>query len=300
MDATDGFLPFDNAKAATCEHSSATELPPRVEDVIDLFNRFRYELANMPLECWGQPTTRSKILDELSDSELFRFADLWHNVKPSRRDGTDADSTEARFEERRWKNFYYDWMQPNLRERWAHRYGLVETRGYITWKRLFGKTNIRTCWDESVDYPPCCDHTTLWRAPIKRGANPHFAEVFVTQPYEYNLDKMVAFAKNAGLQFWISEWPAWHSPRGVFFIEWANPNSHFAVQRATQEADLRMRTIHAWKGEELLPGPGSVFTLKHPAAIKRSRDNLDVNSLMWAELTRMIQLHEEGVAREAH
>jgi hypothetical protein len=56
---------------------------------------------------------------------------------------------------------------------------------------------------------------------------------------------MVAFAKKHFLWFWISERPAWHCPRGVFFIEWARPESQFTMQRGTPEADLRMRTIHA-------------------------------------------------------
>jgi hypothetical protein len=44
---------------------------------------------------------------------------------------------------------------------------------------------------------------------------------------------MVAFAKEQALWFWISERPAWHFPRGVFFIEWANPESQFTALRAT-------------------------------------------------------------------
>jgi hypothetical protein len=297
MDATDGFPLFDNAKAASCERANATGLPTRVEDVIDLYSRFRYELANMPLECWGRSTTKSKILDELSDTELFRFADLWHDVKLPRPDGTDADSTEGRLQERRWKNFFYDWMQPNLRERWARLYELVSTSRGISYRRLFGKPASNTIFVSPEDYPPCCDHTTLWR---RKETPSCFAEVFVTQPYWYDLDKMVAFAEEQGLWFWISERPAWHFPRGVFFIEWARPESQFAIQRGTPEADMSMRTIHAWKGKELLPGRGTVFTLKHPVAIKRSRDNLDINSLMWAELTRMIQLHDEDAAGAAH
>jgi hypothetical protein len=53
-----------------------------------------------------------------------------------------------------------------------------------------------------------------------------------------------------------------------------------------------MRTIHSWKGGELLPGPGTVFTLKHRATIEDWRDRLDVNSLTRAELTRLIRLND--------
>jgi hypothetical protein len=79
------------------------------------------------------------------------------------------------------------------------------------------------------------------------------------------------FAQEQGLWFWISERPAWHFPRGVFFIEWANPGSQFASLRATMEADAWMRTIHAWKGEVLLPGPGAVFAVKHRGTVERWR-----------------------------
>jgi hypothetical protein len=137
----------------------------------------------------------------------------------------------------------------------------------------------------------------MWR---RKGQPSRFSEVFVTQPYFYDLDEMVAFAQEQGLWFWISERPAWHFPRGVFFIEWANPASQFASLRATMEADAWMRTIHAWKGEVLLPGPGTVFALTHPVAVKRWRDGLDVNSLTRAELSRLIRLNDEGIARITH
>jgi hypothetical protein len=72
----------------------------------------------------------------------------------------------------------------------------------------------------------------LWR---RKGQPPRFAEVLATQPYTYRLDDMVAFAKEQGLWFWISERPPWHYPEGVFFIEWANPGSPFASLRATPQ-----------------------------------------------------------------
>jgi hypothetical protein len=175
------------------------------------------------------------------------------------------------------------------------RYQLVQAGGYLSYRRLFGKHARVGYLDRrhEDDYPPCCDHTTLWR---RKGTPPRFAEVFATQPYWYDLDKMVAFAKEQGLWFWVSERPAWHFPTGVFFIEWANPSSQFASMRATQEADEWMRTIHTWKGEEFLPGPGTVFSLLHPDTVKRWRDRLDVNSLTRAELTRLIRPHDEGIA----
>jgi hypothetical protein len=272
-------------------------LPPRTEDVIDLYERFRHERDNLPSGAWSGPTSpRLKVFDELSFSELYRLTGLWHDVKrPRPPDGDDANARHARRQERLWSGFY-DWMQDCLEERWAQQYGLAAAGGYLSYRRLFGKQASKRGIITAADYPPCCDHTTLWR---RKGQPSRFAEVLVTQPYSYSLDEMVAFAKEQGLWFWISERPAWHFPLGVFFIEWANPENQFAALRATQEADASMRTIHAWKGGEVLPGPGTVFALKHPIAIRRWRDGLDVNSLTRAELTRLIQ-RDEGVARVTH
>ena len=238
--------------------SNLITLPPRTEDVIDLFKRFRHEWDNMPASELSRPAPpRFKVFDELSFSELFRLNALWHRVeRPRPANGTDANARHARLQERRWENFYYNWAQPCLQERWTQRNGLVQAGGYLSYRRLFGK-HARVGYRDhrrEDDYPPCCDHTTLWR---RKGTPPRFAEVFVTQPYWYSLDEMVAFAEEQGLWFWISERPAWHYPRGVFFIEWAHPQSHFAALRATPEADAWMRTIHAWKGEEILSGPGN-------------------------------------------
>jgi hypothetical protein len=241
---------------ATPMDAEIIKLPPRTEDVIDLYERFRHEQDNLPSREWGGPTSpRLKVFDELSFSELFRLTGLWHDIKrPRPPDGDDANARHARRQERLWSGFY-DWMQSYLQERWAQQYGLVQAGGALSYRRLHGKHSRVGYRDRrrEDDYPPCCDHTTLWR---RKGAPPRFAEVLVTQPYGYRLGEMVAFAKKQGLWFWVSERPAWHFPRGVFFIEWANPESQFAVQRATHEADASMRTIHAWKGDELLPGPG--------------------------------------------
>ena len=97
-----------------------------------------------------------------------------------------------------------------------------------------------------MDYPPCCDHTTLWRMPIKRGDNPHLAQVLVTQPYGYRLDEMTIFAADKGLWFWISERPAWHYPKGVHFIEWAAPGSVFARKRNTSAMHDLFRTRESY------------------------------------------------------
>ncbi len=211
------------------------ELPPRTEDVIELYKRFLHELDNLPPEARSGPrTTRLQLFDELSFSELFRLNALWHRVeRPHPLSGTDANARHSRLQERQWQNFYYYWLQPRLRERWAQNYGLVRAGGDVSWKRLLGKTNIRTYWDARVDYPPCCDHATLWRMPITKGDNPHLAQVLVTQPYGYSLDEMIAFAAEKGLWFWISERPAWHFPKGVHFVEWAAPGSAFARRRDT-------------------------------------------------------------------
>jgi hypothetical protein len=263
------------------------ELPPRVDDIIKLYKRFRREWQSRPLGAFtGWMPPRLKLFDELSFDELFRLNSLWHCVeRPLPPNGDDAKARHARLEYDQWQEFYYYWAQPNLAQRWAERYGLVRAGGRRSYRRLFGKHAARTVGATAADYPPCCDHTTLWR---REGQPSRFAEVFVTQPYSYDLDKMVAFAKEQGLWFWISERPAWHFPLGVFFIEWANPASQFAALRATGEADAWMRTIHAWKREELLPGPGTVVTLKDPMRVKNWRDRFDVNSLMWAELTRLL------------
>jgi hypothetical protein len=277
--------------------SNVIELPPRIDDVLDLYKRFWRERRNMPLSAGhGPAAARSNVFDELSFPELFRLNALWHRVqRPRPPDGDDANARHARLQERQWENFYYYWAQPCLQERWAQRYGVVQAGGYLSYRRLLGK-HARVGYPDrrrEDDYPPCCDHTTLWR---RKGRPSRFAEVFVTQPYFYDLDEMVAFAKEHALWFWVSERPAWHYPQGVFFIEWANPESQFASLRATQEADTWSRTIHTWQSEELLPGPGTAFAVMHADTIKRWRDDLDLDSLTRAELTRLIQHHGERIA----
>lgn len=135
----------------------------------------------------------------------------------------------------------------------------------ISWSRLAGTAPTGVCsastqeWDTGI----ADAKTIIRRAATTRprggakGTPPRFAEVFVTQPYGYSLEEMVEFAREQGLWFWVSERPAWHYPLGVLFIEWANPESQFARLRGAAEADAWMRTIHAWKGEVLLSGPGT-------------------------------------------
>jgi hypothetical protein len=293
METTD-LLPPCGATPSLAETTSVPagpdiiELPPRTEDVIDLFERFRRELENLPPSELREPMApKLKVFEELSFLELFRLNALWHRVKrPSTTDRTDASARLARLQQTQWEDFYYYWAQPALQERWAQWYGVIKAGGCRSYRRLFGKQVANPGFVTAADYPPCHDHTTLWR---RRGTPPRFAEVLVTQPYWYNLDEMVVFAKQQSLSFWVSERPAWHFPRGVFFIEWANPESQFASLRATQEADAWMRTIHAWKGEELVQGPGTVFALMNRITVEGWRDGLDVNSLMRAELTRLIK-----------
>ena len=239
------------------------KLPPRTEDIIDLYKRFRREreLDNPPRGAGSGPTDpRLKVLDELSFSELFRLTALWYDVKrPRPPDGDTANSRHARYEERRWQGFH-NWLQECLQERWTQRYGLVQAGGSLSYRRLFGKHTSNWVIVTAADYPPCCDHTTMWR---RKGQPSRFIEVLVTQPYSYDLEKMLEFVKEQGLWFWISERPAWHFPRRVCFIEWTNPASQFASLRGTREADGLMRTIHAWRGEELVPGSEKVSTSIH-------------------------------------
>ena len=253
------------------------------------------------MEVWRGPTTpRLKAFNALTFAELFRLSALWHDVWcPPPSEGTEANARYARNQRRQWENFYYDWLQSHLQERWAQQYGLTESSGYLSYRRSLGK-HARIGYRDykrEYDYPPCCYHTTLWR---RTGTPSRFAEVLVTQPYFYNLDKMIAFATEKDLWFWVSERPAWHFPKGVFFIEWASPQSRFASLRGKQEADDSMKTIHAWKGKQILTGPGTVFEVKHPEAIKRWRDDLDVDSIMRAELTRLIALNDEGLRSVTH
>ena len=74
------------------------ELPPRTEDVIELYKRFLHELDNLPPEARSGPrTTRLKVFDELSFSELFRLNALWHRVqRPHPPSGTYANARHAR------------------------------------------------------------------------------------------------------------------------------------------------------------------------------------------------------------
>jgi hypothetical protein len=253
MDATDLSRLLDAAKSGASqptlkpEHADVTRHPPSTDEVIELFKRFRHELDTLPPGAFSGPTApRSKVLDELSFSELFRLTALWHDVeRPHIADGSDADARHAQRRERPWQGFY-NWMQHYIQERWAQQYGLVEAGGDVSWKRLLGKTNTRTYWNADVDYPPCCDHTTLWRMPIKSGGNPHLAEALVTQPYGYKLDEMAAFAGEKGLRFWISEQPAWHSPRRVHFIEWAAPGGVFAKKRDNKAMHDLFRTLEVY------------------------------------------------------
>jgi hypothetical protein len=242
--------PVPNANAMPMD-ADIIKLPPRTEDVKDLYERFRREWEDLPRGAWSCRTSpRLKVFDELSFSELFRLTGLWHDVKrPRPPDGDDANARHARRQERLWSGFY-NWMQDYLEERWAQQYRLAAAGGYISYRRLFGKHALKRGIITAADYPPCCDHTTLWR---RKGQPSCFAEVLVTQPYSYDLDEMVAVANEQGLWFWVSERPAWHFPGRVFFIEWANPKSQFAVQRATHEADASMRTIHAWKEMNFFP-----------------------------------------------
>lgn len=106
-------------------------------------------------------------------------------------------------------------------------------------------------WDTGIIGAKMTTHravTTLHFGDVKE---PHRASL------KYSSLSPIGIAEEQGLWFWISERPAWHYPRGVCFIEWAHPESRFAALRATPEADAWMRTIHAWKGEEILPGPGN-------------------------------------------
>jgi hypothetical protein len=241
-------------------------LPPRTEDVVNLFKRFRHEWDNMPGRKLSRPTPpRFKVFDELSFSELFRLNALWHRVKrPRPPNGADANARHARLQERQWENFYYDWAQPCLQERWTQRYGLVQAGGYLSYRRLLGKHSRVGYRDyrREDDYPPCCDHTTLWR---REGTPPRFAEVLVTQPYSYDLDEMVAFAKDQGFWFWISERPAWHYPRGVFFI--VGPSRKPVRLAAGKTRSRRMDEDNSRvEGRRDHPRPGRVFLMTHPIA----------------------------------
>jgi hypothetical protein len=126
-------------------------------------------------------------------------------------------------------------------------------------------------WCERTDranLPPGCDHTSMWRLRGNGRGGAHPAEVMVTQPYSYELDDMVAFAREHGLWFWVSEQPAWHNPGRVFFIEWASPKSAFSKCRTDACADSWMRTIHSWRGKKLISGPGSLTNILHQDTLK--------------------------------
>jgi hypothetical protein len=169
----------------------------------------------------------AQVFNHLSFSELFDLGDLWHESRALNRSmATIPPRGAPRYKARLWDEFNYYGLQDSLAERWAQLYGLVQAKSHSS-RRLFASSSIGNGAHED-NHPPCCDHTTLWR---RKGRQARFSEVLVTQPYSYDLDKMVAFAKKHFLWFWISERPAWHCPRGVFFIEWARPESQFTMQR---------------------------------------------------------------------
>ena len=121
-----------------------SKLRQRTEHIIDLYKRFRRELDNLPRGAGGGLTDpRLKVLDQLSFSELFRLTALWYDVKRQRPpDGDTANARHARYEERRWQGFY-NWLQECLQERWTQRYGLVQSGGYRSYRRLFGKHPVK-------------------------------------------------------------------------------------------------------------------------------------------------------------
>lgn len=177
------FSVLDDAKIGLTlepEDFDVTERPPRIDDVIDLYKSFRQERDNPPPGASGGLTApRPKVLDELSFSELFRLTALGHDVeRPRAPHGTDTNARHAQRQEMLWQGFY-NRMQNYLQERWTQQYGLVEAGGYLTYRRLLGKHSRVGYQDHRYedDYPPCCDHTTLWR---RKGTPSRFAEVLVT------------------------------------------------------------------------------------------------------------------------
>jgi hypothetical protein len=112
-----------------------------------------------------------------------------------------------------------DRLRDHLKAQWSERKGLVEARGSLDWRRLFGRRAPRddVCFCPGL---PGDDHVSMWR---KKGGHPGEIAVWVSQPYPLggrSLREMNQFAILNNLEFSIGVWPAWHYPGAVLFVEW--------------------------------------------------------------------------------
>jgi hypothetical protein len=122
-----------------------------------------------------------------------------------------------------------------LKAEWAEREGLVQANGRMTYQRLFGRVGDVSDWQLPYD-----DHVSMWRRPTDRG---HKISRWISQPYPLSakaLNEMHEAAQRLGLEFSISNWPAWHYPGSVLFVEWRLIGSEAAeIRKAVGRSTLQ-------------------------------------------------------------
>ena len=253
------------------------ELPPRTEDVIDLYKRFRRELDNLPRGAGSGPTSpRLKVLDELSFSELFRLTALWHDVKRLRPpDGDTANARHARYEERRWQDFTIGCKNV---------FRSVGRNG-TGWSRLVGRSPTGAC---SVNTRQTGSSSLL---PITRRA--------ATTP-------QCGGAKGNPLALLRSSSP---SPTPMTWKRWSSsPRSRAcgsgsaSGRRGTSLGGVLHRVGQSCKPIRVSARDtrsrrvdADNSRMEGRRARSRIGEGLDINSLTRAELTRLIELNDEGV-----
>lgn len=95
------------------------------------------------------------------------------------------------------------------RQEWIERTGLKETSSSHKCARRLLLASPR-CRGECLR-PPGADHDSLWLL----GGKP---TLYVTQPYDLEVHKLVAWCEAHGLLARVDLWPAWHFPGRVFHV----------------------------------------------------------------------------------
>lgn len=132
----------------------------------------------------------------------------------------------------------------DTKKKWAGNYGLKEAKGPVCAMRLLGKRcaefNSNTGrFGSCACKPPASDHASLWTYKGKPA-------VYVFQPYGLSGDSMeelVDYCRQWKLTSDVSEYPAWHYPGHILFVQ--------VYPKEGVYNDLRMGKIKTDKPEEL-------------------------------------------------